>query len=168
MASGMAINKECKKAFDEFRLDTTMGKGLDKKYVAFKVNDDRNEIIIDEMGGTQKGPYSDFEDYIKKVEEEMKVEAPKPKGFKGKEEPRGCRYAVVFVEYLTDSGQPRSKPVFVAYNSEHATIKDKISYTSSKQILKKVLDIETEIQATDLTDVSENSVKEEMKRKFKD
>merc|ERR1719334_232609 len=107
------------------------------------------------MGGTQKGPYSDFEDYIKKVEEEMKEEEPKPRGAKGKEEPRGCRYAVVFVQYLTDSGQERSKVVFVAYNSENASIKDKISYTFSKQILKKVLDVEHEIQATELTEVSE-------------
>jgi hypothetical protein len=146
MSSGIAVGDDVVDVYLNFKMKKN------QKYVAFKISDDLKMIEVEGVGGTYEGPYSEFEDVCKGVE---------AKG--------GCRYYVVYFHYETDSGQSRTKILFVSYTSENAKTKEKMLYTSSKSPLKMKLEgADLEIQANDLDDVSLTEVTEQIKRKSKD
>jgi len=145
MASGIAVGDDVVSVFTDFKMKKKM------KFVAFKISDDYKKIVVDKMGGTYAGPYSEFENYLQEIEKE-----------------KACRYAVVNVHY-ENQGQARTKICFFTYSSENAKTKDKMVYTSSKSPLKNKLEgCDVDIQGNDLDDVKEVEILDSIKRKFKD
>ncbi len=75
-----------------------------------------------------------------------------------------CRYGIFDYEF-TDDGRAQSKILFVVWAPDTAKIKAKMLYASSKaNFKKKLVGIGSEIQATDLAEIDEESVKEKVLR----
>jgi len=122
------------------------------KFLTFKISDDQTKIVVEDFGGVYDGPYSEFESYLKDIEDQGT-----------------CRYAVVYYHYESAGGHPRTKILFVSYTSENAKTKEKMIYTSSKSPLKMKLEgADLEIQGNDLDDIKDAEVLDNIKRKFKD
>lgn len=138
MASGVAVNDECKTSFQETKL------GHKYRYVVYALNDTLKEIIV-EKTAEPSATYDDFLADLKKAEEKQQ-----------------CRFAVFDAEFSTKDGQPRNKIVFFMWSPERALIKQKMVYAASKDALKKALGegIAKEIQANDHGDLTWSNVLE--------
>jgi len=146
MASGIAVADNVVNKYLEFKMKK------ESKFLTFRISDDNKQIIVEDFGGDYDGPYSQFEAYIKNIEDQG-----------------GCRYAVVNYHYETTGGHPRTKILFVSYTSENAPTKLKMIYTSSKSPLKMKLEgADPEIQGNDLDDIKDAEVLDHIRRKFKD
>ncbi|TKR69906.1 hypothetical protein L596_021997 [Steinernema carpocapsae] len=146
MASGVKIDAGCKTAYDELH-----NKHL-HSYIIFRISDDDTTIIVDKKG--DKGaPYSEFVEEIRKAVGD------------GKE----CRYAAVDVEVQvqrqgTDAASKLSKVVFIQYCPDEAPVRRRMLYASSVRALKATLGLESlmQVQASDLSDLDEKSLKHEL------
>ncbi|KAK0408337.1 hypothetical protein QR680_003894 [Steinernema hermaphroditum] len=146
MASGVKVDASCKTAYDALH-----NKHM-HSYIIFRISDDDTTIIVEKMG--EKGaPYSEFVEEIRKTVGD------------GKE----CRYAAVDVEIQvqrqgTDSGSKLSKVVFIQYCPDEAPVRRRMLYASSVRALKATLGLESlmQVQASDLSDLDEKSIKHEL------
>jgi len=146
MASGIAVADDVVEKYLEFKMKK------EHKFLTFRISDDQKQIIVEDFGGAYDGPYSQFEEYLKGIEDQG-----------------SCRYAVVYYHYESAGGHPRTKILFVSYTSENAKTKEKMIYTSSKSPLKMKLEgADLEIQGNDLDDIKDAEVLDNIKRKFKD
>ncbi|KAK0408338.1 hypothetical protein QR680_003894 [Steinernema hermaphroditum] len=145
-ASGVKVDASCKTAYDALH-----NKHM-HSYIIFRISDDDTTIIVEKMG--EKGaPYSEFVEEIRKTVGD------------GKE----CRYAAVDVEIQvqrqgTDSGSKLSKVVFIQYCPDEAPVRRRMLYASSVRALKATLGLESlmQVQASDLSDLDEKSIKHEL------
>jgi len=146
MSSGIAVDDDVVDTFNAFK----MGKKV--KFVAFRISDDLKKIIVEKQGGSYDGPYSEFEEYLEQMQKEKQ-----------------CRYACVYFHYTTQNDQPRTKILFMSYNTEEAPLKQKMVYTSSKLALRNKLEgADVEINGNDLDDIREAEILDHIRRKFKD
>lgn len=135
MSSGVAIQDKVVEVFQDFKLKKSY------RYILFKLSDDFTSIEVDKT--SEKGTYEEF---VKSLPKDA------------------CRYAVFDFEYSTNDG-PRNKLLFYTWSPDTAKIKQKMIYASSKDGLKKKLDgVYTEIQCTDLSEVSHETVLEKVSR----
>jgi len=142
MASGVAVNDECKTAFQDVKL------GHKYRYIIYKLTDDMKTIVVE----TRAEPSASYEDFL----QEMKaVEAAKE-----------CRYAVYDVPYETGDGQPRNKICFIMWSPDLSKIKHRMVYASSKDALKKALGegMAKEVQANEFNDLSFSNIMDIIKR----
>jgi len=147
MASGIAVADDVVDKYLQFKMKK------EHKFLTFRISDDKKQIIVEDFGGAYDGPYSQFEDYLKGIEDQNQG---------------SCRYAVVYYHYETTTGQPRTKIVFVSYTSANAKTKERMIYSASKSPLKMKLEgADLEIQG-DLDDVKDAEVLDNIRRKFKD
>ncbi|KAG2114420.1 actin depolymerizing factor [Suillus clintonianus] len=136
MSSGVIAASECLQAFTELKMSKSL------KYILFKLNDKRTQIIVDK---TSENP--DYEEFVNSLPAD------------------GCRWAVYDFEYKLEDGSQRNKLCFVSWSPDTAPIRAKMVHASSKDALRKSLDgIGIEIQGTDMTEVAYETVFDKVKR----
>jgi cofilin len=138
MASGVAVNDECKVKFQEIKL------GHKYRYAIYRLNDTLKEIIV-EKTAEPSATYDDLLADLKQAEESQQ-----------------CRFAIFDAKFTTADGQPRDKIIFFMWSPERALIKQKMVYAASKDALKKAFGegVAKEIQANDHGDLTWSSVLE--------
>ncbi|KAL2914394.1 cofilin [Polyrhizophydium stewartii] len=137
MSSGVTVNDTAVEAYQELKLKKKF------RFITFKMSDDSKQIILDKK--VEKAEYDEFVASLPPTE---------------------CRYGVYdFVyESLSSEGQ-RNKLLFYVWSPDSAKIKQKMLYAASKDALRKKLDgIYTEIQCTDLSEVSHETVLDKVTR----
>ncbi len=113
------------------------------RYIVYKLNDDNTSIIIEnKVESCEK-----YEDFLSGLPED------------------DCRYAVYDFEYEKSPGEGiRNKICFIVWVPDTSKVRQKMLYASSKDaIRKKLAGVATEIQATDMSEVSYDSVLEKAK-----
>mmetsp|Transcript_62252 Transcript_62252/g.96761 ORF Transcript_62252/g.96761 Transcript_62252/m.96761 type:complete len:137 (-) Transcript_62252:148-558(-) len=124
MSSGVKVADACKEKFD------AMKKNKDTNYVIFKI-EDKKEIVIEKEGDKEKT----YDEFLADLPEN---------------EPR---YAVLDFKTETTDGRPLEKLCFFVWSpDDKCGVKDKMLYASSKDALKKKLDLQKEHQANDNDD----------------
>lgn len=113
------------------------------RYIIYKLNEDNTSIVIE-----------------KKVENCDKYES-----FLGELPEDDCRYAVYDFEFEKSPGEGiRNKICFVVWVPDTSKVRQKMLYASSKDaIRKKLAGVATEIQATDMSEVSHEAVLDKVK-----
>merc|ERR1711916_22268 len=136
MSSGITCTDECVEAFNDLKLKHSA------KYLLFAMSSDLTQIDLIETGAKD----AKYEDFLEKLPE------------------NDCRYGIFDYEF-NDDGRDQSKILFVVWAPDTAKIKQKMLYASSKaEFKKKLIGISTEIQATDLAEIDEDSVREKVLR----
>jgi len=143
MSSGVAVSADCMTEYTNLKMNKMY------RFVVFKLNDAHTEIVVDQKGA-RTTTYQDFVDHLSAAAKSGE-----------------CRFAVYDVDFKFND-QPKNKLIFVAWSPEGAKIKQKMVYSSSKSVLKKKLQIDLELQATDLEELSFASVVERCSRTLKD
>eukprot|EP00835_Amoeboradix_gromovi_P003659 NODE_250_length_12902_cov_0.423182.p8 type:complete len:139 gc:universal NODE_250_length_12902_cov_0.423182:3774-3358(-) len=134
MASGVAVNDACMSAFQDLKMSKKF------KYILYKLNDELTEVVVDKASS---GSYEEFLGVLPK---------------------KGCRYAVFDLEFDFGEG-PRSKIIFFTWSPDESKIKEKMIYAASKDgIRKKLVGVQTEIQATDFSEIAKDVVLDKVSR----
>ncbi|KAJ3285805.1 cofilin [Borealophlyctis nickersoniae] len=135
-SSGVGVNDAAVEAFQELKLKKKY------RYIVYKMSDDMKEIVVEK---TVEG--ADYDDFVKSLP------------------PNECRYCVYDFQYDTSGEGQRNKILFYVWSPDSAKIKQKMLYAASKDALRKKLDgIYTEIQCTDLSEVSYETVLDKVTR----
>merc|ERR1712025_1294117 len=142
MASGVAVSQECKNQFDEIK------KGKKHRFVVFYIEDEK--LIKVESVGDRDASYDEFLTAIMKAGEGE------------------CRYGLYDFEYEhqcqgTTEVSKKQKLFLMSWCPDTARIKKKMLYSSSFDALKKALvGVHKYIQATDMSEASEESVEKQL------
>ncbi|KAI8822049.1 uncharacterized protein EV422DRAFT_414700 [Fimicolochytrium jonesii] len=135
-SSGVGVQDTAVEAFQDLKLK--------KKYrfIIFKINDTNTEIGVEKTVET-----GDYDSFV------------------GSLPPDQCRYCVYDFQYDTAGEGTRNKILFYVWSPDTSKIKQKMLYAASKDALRKKLDgIYTEIQCTDLSEVSYETVLDKVTR----
>merc|ERR1711991_807609 len=136
MSSGIDCNDAAVEAFQDLKLKHA------SSYLIYAITDDWTEIQLIKAG--EKG--ASYDAFLEELPENE------------------CRYAIYDYNFNAD-GRDQSKILFVVWAPDTAKIKAKMLYASSKaEFKKKLIGISTEIQATDLAEIDEDSVREKVLR----
>jgi cofilin len=139
MLSGLELADDCLDAFEKLR------RGRNCDYVIYRLNDDLTAIEVEKIGqGGREALVADL------------VAARNPEDLKAqKSEPRGdCRYAILDFKFHIEGGD-RSKLCFVSWCPEDTSRARKMVHASSKDILKKAVNLIVELQAENENDLRE-------------
>ncbi|KYQ96961.1 cofilin [Tieghemostelium lacteum] len=129
MSSGIKIDANCTETYNQLKLGRKFG------MISYKISDDSTQIVVDKT----YPPNTPFETFTAELPE------------------KDCRYVVYDFEYF-EEGANKNRIVFVAWCPDVAPIKKKMMATSSKDSLRKALvGIQTEIQGTDLSEVTKEA-----------
>ncbi|KAK8685047.1 hypothetical protein V6N13_041058 [Hibiscus sabdariffa] len=132
-ASGIAVNDNCKAKFLELKAKRNY------RYIIFRIEDASQQVVVDKLGE----PNDKYEDLIASLPANE------------------CRYAVFDLDFTTTENCQKSKIVFIAWAPDIARVRSKMVYASSKDRFRKELDgVQVELQATDLSEMSYDIVKE--------
>ncbi|KAK2465408.1 hypothetical protein APHAL10511_002762 [Amanita phalloides] len=132
MASGVTVNPSCLETFQQLKLKKK------HKYVIFTLSKDYNEIVVDKT--STEANYDKFTEDLPESE---------------------CRWAVYDFEFEKEGAGKRNKLVFLSWAPEVAKIKQKMVFASSRDALRRSLvGISVEIQASELSDVTHETVLE--------
>ncbi|KAJ8328796.1 hypothetical protein BDV3_006507 [Batrachochytrium dendrobatidis] len=137
MSSGVTVNDSAIEAYQELKIKKKF------RFITFRLSQDFKEIQIDKT--VEKGEYADFVSALPADD---------------------CRYAVFDFAYdFPGSEVQRTKILFYVWSPDGAKIKQKMLYAASKDALRKKLDgTYTEIQCTDSSEVSYETVLEKVLR----
>ncbi|KNC81177.1 cofilin [Sphaeroforma arctica JP610] len=131
MASGVAVSDQVVQIYDAIKL------GHKHKYFIMKISDDNTEVEVVKTAETT----ATWDDFIGDLPE------------------NDCRYGVFDFDYKTKDGGQRNKLIFVVWAPDTAKIKKKMLVASSKDaVRKKLVGINTEIQATDADETEYDEV----------
>nr|AAC49404.1 WCOR719 [Triticum aestivum]AIL25717.1 actin depolymerizing factor [Triticum aestivum]AIZ95473.1 actin-depolymerizing factor 8 [Triticum aestivum] len=134
--SGVAVNEECVKVFQELRAERK------HRFVVYKMDDDAQQVVVDKVGALD----ATFDD----------LAAAMPAD--------DCRYAVYDLDFVSEDSAgdtPRSKIFFIHWSPESADARNKMLYASSTEGLKKELDgVQIDVQATDASELTLNILKD--------
>ncbi|KAK9477445.1 hypothetical protein V1514DRAFT_333678 [Lipomyces japonicus] len=135
--SGVAVSNDVQNAFQQLKL------GKQSKFIVFKINDSKTEIIVEE-----KSSNDSYEEFLTKLPED------------------DCRYAIYDFEYeLGNNEGKRSKIIFFTWSPDTASVRSKMLYASSKDAIRRTLNgIAAEIQGTDFSEVAYESVFDKVSR----
>lgn len=130
------MSQECLEQFQSLKL----GKKI--KYIIYTLSPDNTEIVVGKT--SESDSYDDF-----------LAELP----------PAECRYAIYDFEYQKGDEGKRNKICFFTWSPDESKVKQKMLYASSKDALRKALvGISAEIQGTDFSEVSYETVLEKVSR----
>ena len=116
--------------------------GRKTKYIIYTLSPDNTEIVVSKTSDS-----SNYDDFL--------AELP----------PAECRYAIYDFEFQKGDEGKRNKICFFTWSPDESKVKQKMLYASSKEALRKALvGIATEIQGTDLSEVSYEAVLEKVMR----
>ncbi|KAL4079303.1 actin depolymerizing factor [Scleroderma citrinum] len=136
MASGIGVNSVCLDTYQDLKL------GHKFKYIIYNLSKDNKEIVVGKTSTTQS-----YDDFL----------ADLPEG--------ECRWAVYDFEYEKEGAGKRNKLCFFSWSPDDAKIKQKMLFASSRDALRRSLvGIAVEIQGTDYTEVSYESVLDKASR----
>jgi len=129
MASGIKINDECSKYFKEL-------KSQKYRYILYRLSDDSTQIIWDKKHPMTKEDSQEVDtvnanmaaDYALFLADLQAVEVKKE-----------CRYAVYFAKYYKNN-IIREKILFIMWCPSGAKGKQKMTYSTTEDTLKKALD----------------------------
>jgi len=107
MSSGVKVDAEVDTAFNELKLNKT------HRFYTFKIQD--KKVIKVDQSGARGATYDDFTSVLPENEP---------------------RYTLIDVEFKSTDGRPTSKLVFISWNPDTASIRDKMLYSSSKESIK--------------------------------
>ncbi|ODV60910.1 cofilin ASCRUDRAFT_76258 [Ascoidea rubescens DSM 1968] len=135
--SSVSVSDKSITAFHSLKL----GKKL--KYIIFALNDEKTEIVVEKTSSS-----TDYADFLEDLPE------------------ADCRYAIYDFEYTISQGEgKRSKIVFFSWSPDDAKIRNKMVYASSRDGLRRALNgVYADIQGTDLSEVSYDTVLEKINR----
>jgi len=135
---GVKVSDACVEVYNEIKMKKS------KKFVLFKI-ENKKEIVIDCDGDNTK-TFADFKAALPEAEP---------------------RYGLVDITYQTDDGREQSKLTFVMWSpDDKCGVKDKMLYASSKDaIKKKFTGIMKELQANDMSDLTDEEVTALMTKK---
>ena len=113
------------------------------RYVVYKLNEDNTAIVIEKKVEVCEK----YEDFLADLPDD------------------DCRYAVYDFEFEKSPGEgTRNKICFIVWVPDTSKVRQKMLYASSKDaIRKKLAGVATEIQATDMSEVSHDAVLEKAK-----
>ncbi|KAJ3061808.1 cofilin, partial [Quaeritorhiza haematococci] len=135
-SSGVGVRDAAVEAFQDLKLKKRY------RYIVYKITDDFKEITTERM--VENSEYNDFVASLPANE---------------------CRYCVYDFEYEVPGEGPRNKIVFIFWAPDTAKVKAKMLYAASKEAIRKKLDgIYTELQCTDLSEVSHDSIMDKVSR----
>jgi len=142
MSSGVAVSDECKIKYEDIK------KNQRYRFVVFHIKDDKC-IAVETLGE----PGSKYEDFLSALQ---------------KEGPAECRYGIYDFEYMHQSqgteAIPKKKLILMSWCPENAKVKKKMLYSSSFDALKRALvGINKCIQATDISEASEETVEKQLR-----
>ncbi|TPX61139.1 hypothetical protein SpCBS45565_g07344 [Spizellomyces sp. 'palustris'] len=136
ISSGVGVQDSAVEAFQELKLKKKY------RYIIYKINDNNTEIVVEKTVES-----ADYEDFVASLPASQ------------------CRYCVYDFQYDTAGEGIRNKILFYVWSPDTSKIKQKMLYAASKDALRKKLDgIYTEIQCTDLSEVSHDTVLDKVTR----
>jgi cofilin len=136
MASGVGVNSECIEAFQTLKL------GKKQKYIIFTLNKTNTEIVVQKTSDDQ-----DYDTFLADLPETE------------------CRWAIYDFEFEKEGAGKRNKIVFLSWSPDDAKVKQKMVFASSRDALKRALTgVSVEIQGTDYSEVSHESVLDKANR----
>ncbi|WVQ85628.1 cofilin [Cryptococcus sp. DSM 104549] len=138
MSSGVQPTQE---VFDKFQ-ELKTGKKL--TYVIYGLSEDKRSIVV-----LKTSEDKDFDALVGDLPE------------------KECRWAVYDFEYTLPGGEGiRNKLCFIVWSPDDANVKNKMMYASSKDAIRRRFDgIHIEIQATDFSEITKDTVLEKALRK---
>ncbi|CAG0889767.1 unnamed protein product [Darwinula stevensoni] len=142
-ASGVTVADACKTTFEEIKKDKK------HRYVIYYIKDEK-QIDVETIGERN----ASYEDFLNDLQKSGSGE---------------CRYGVYDFEYThqcqgTSEASKRQKLFLMSWCPDTAKIKKKMLYSSSFDALKKSLvGVHKYIQATDLSEASEQAVEEKLR-----
>lgn len=133
----VAVADESLQAFNDLKL------GKKYKFILYGLNDNKTEIVVRETSSD-----ASYDSFLEKLPED------------------DCLYAIYDFEYeLNGNEGKRSKIVFYTWSPDTAPIRSKMVYASSKDALRRALNgVSTDIQGTDFSEVSYETVLERVSR----
>lgn len=144
MSSGVALDGNVKEEYNRVKT------GKKNPYVMFKLNPEKTKIIVDRVGE----PEESFDDFRKQMMDAA--------------EAGEARYAVYDLKEDQDSdGKNKTGTlVFIVWISDdHCKIKEKMLYTSSKDVIKRACEgCYKEVQINDESDLKLNEIQEKIKK----
>ncbi|KAL3922376.1 MAG: hypothetical protein SGILL_002238 [Bacillariaceae sp.] len=125
-ATGVVVDDEVASAFQEFKLQSTK-----LRFYIYKIVD-KKTIKIESSGERSKN----YEDFCEGLPENE------------------CRYGLIDLEFKSSDGRPTSKLVFITWNPDSGSIRDKMLYSGSKEAIKSALNgVGIHINATDASEL---------------
>jgi len=119
--SGVQVCEDVNETYQKFKLSKT------QRFYTYKI-EDKKLIKIDSCGPRD----ATYDDFCSKLPENE------------------ARYGLIDLEFLTKDGRPTSKLVFVSWNPDSGSIRNKMLYSSSKESIKAALNgVGIHINATD-------------------
>lgn len=133
-ATGVVVDDEVASTFQGFKLQSA---GFKLRYYVYEIVD-KKTIKIEKSGDRSKT----YEDFCADLPE------------------NDCRYGLIDLEFKTDDGRPTSKLVFITWNPDTGSIRNKMLYSGSKEAIKTALSgVGIHINATDRAELDlESSV----------
>jgi len=143
MASGVTVSDACKTTYEEIKKDKK------HRYVIFFIKDEK-QIDVEVIGARDE----EYEQFLNNLQAG------------GEDE---CRYGLFDFEYMhqcqgTSESSKKQKLFLMSWCPETARVKKKMLYSSSFEALKKSLvGVQKYIQATDLSEASQEAVEEKLR-----
>ncbi|CAH1762580.1 13960_t:CDS:2 [Entrophospora sp. SA101] len=138
MASGVTVAETARDLYEALKKDKK------HRYVFFEMSEDKGSIVgKNGASGPRDATYDDF--------------------LANFEETKPC-YALYDFHYEKPGEGQRDKVIFYSWIPDTASIRDKMIYSSSKVALKKSFDVAFEIQGTDPSEISYETVLEKALR----
>ncbi|KAJ5341654.1 Actin-binding cofilin/tropomyosin type [Penicillium brevicompactum] len=139
----VSIGDDCIAAFSELRSQRHSNK---PRYIIYRITEDYNNVVVEESSFEK-----DYEVFRQKLVSAIDSEGrPAP------------RYAVYDVEYDLGSEGKRTKIVFITWVPGETSVKDRMIYASTKEQLRRFLDVKASIHADDLDELEWKTVLKEV------
>nr|CAD7256668.1 unnamed protein product [Timema shepardi]CAD7570031.1 unnamed protein product [Timema californicum] len=143
LASGVTVSDSCKTTYEEIKKDKK------HRYVVFFIRDEK-QIDVEYIGERNAG----YDQFLEDLQKSGVGE---------------CRYGLYDFEYThqcqgTSEASKKQKLFLMSWCPDTAKVKKKMLYSSSFDALKKSLvGVQKYIQATDLSEASEEAVEEKLR-----
>lgn len=137
-ASGVAVQDAVVAEFNNIKLKHSY------RYIQMKITKDFKEIEMEKCVENSK-----YDEFVQQLPQ------------------NDCRYAVYDFQFdVGDAGQ-REQLIFIVWCPENSSVKTKMLYAASKDALrKKLVGINHEVQATEISDLSQEAVQDKLKSRM--
>jgi cofilin len=131
-STGVIVSADVSTTFQGFKIQA---EGFKYRYYVYKIVDKKTIEI--EQHGDRSASYETFCEQLPEND---------------------CRYGLVDLEFTSNDGRPTSKLVFITWNPDTASIRDKMLYSGSKEAIKSALNgVGIHINCTDRAELDYES-----------
>ncbi|KAL4887666.1 cofilin, actophorin [Aspergillus karnatakaensis] len=134
LPSGVSIPTECIDAYKQLLYGKKAAK---PKFIIYRISDDERSMVVEETSSE-----SDYEAFLKKLTSTLdghQSSAP--------------RYALYDVEYDLGEDGKRKQTVFISWMPDTTPTRLRMLYASTKEQLRRALDVKVSIHADDVSDI---------------